>query len=69
MFQVSGSLDLSTVSHDPRREVRFSASGRPDLRIPVQKDGTFSLMLAPNSYTVSVVGTPSDEQVETSTVL
>jgi len=62
-YQVTGQLDYSTVSHDAARRITIASKNNADIMVDVDKTGTFSVMLASNTYALSVKATPVDEQM------
>jgi hypothetical protein len=62
-FQVSGSLDFSTVSPDTSRKVKLSSPGKPDISISVGNDGKFSTFLPAAAFSVSVIPSNTDTKM------
>ena len=62
---VKGQLDFSTVGPDAERKVKVSTTeaSQPDSLVAINKDGSFSMMLAPAPYTISVISSPSDTRM------
>jgi hypothetical protein len=60
---VTGQLDFSTVGPDSERKVKVASPGQPDTLVAIKQDGTFSIMLSPAPYTISIISSPSDTRM------